>query len=50
MNEQNQRGWLRYVIDFSAPLSLLLTYFFLGRDFMLATGVSVAVRDPSPRG
>lgn len=43
MNEQNRRGWLRYVIDFSAPLSLLLTYFFGGRDFMLATGVSVVV-------
>jgi intracellular septation protein len=43
VNEQNQRGWLRYVIDFSAPLSLLLTYFFAGRDFMLATGVSVVV-------
>lgn len=43
MNEQNRRGWLRYAIDFSAPLSLLLTYFFAGRDFMLATGVSVAV-------
>ena len=43
MNEQNRRGWLRYVIDFSAPLSLLVTYFFFGRDFMLATGVSVVV-------
>jgi intracellular septation protein len=43
VNEQNRRGWLRYVIDFSAPLSLLLTYFFAGRDFMLATGVSVVV-------
>jgi intracellular septation protein len=43
VNEQNRRGWLRYVIDFSAPLSLLLTYFFGGRDFMLATGVSVVV-------
>ena len=43
MNEQNRRGWVRYVIDFSAPLSLLVTYFFFGRDFMLATGVSVVV-------
>lgn len=43
MNEQNRRGWLRYAIDFSAPLSLLLTYFLGGRDFMLATGVSVVV-------
>jgi intracellular septation protein len=43
VNEQNRRGWLRYVIDFSAPLSLLLTYFVGGRDFMLATGVSVVV-------
>jgi intracellular septation protein len=43
VKEQNRRGWLRYVIDFSAPLSLLLTYFFAGRDFMLATGVSVVV-------
>lgn len=43
MNEQNRRGWLRYAIDFSAPLSLLVTYFAFGRDFMLATLVSVAV-------
>lgn len=43
MNEQNRRGWVRYVIDFSAPLSLLVSYFFFGRDFMLATGVSVVV-------
>ncbi|WP_430422677.1 inner membrane-spanning protein YciB [Phenylobacterium sp.] len=43
MNEQNRRGWVRYVIDFSAPLSLLISYFFFGRDFMLATGVSVVV-------
>jgi intracellular septation protein len=43
VNEQNRRGWVRYVIDFSAPLSLLVTYFFFGRDFMLATGVSVVV-------
>lgn len=43
MNEQNRRGWVRYVIDFSSPLSLLVTYFFFGRDFMLATGVSVVV-------
>jgi intracellular septation protein len=43
VNEQNRRGWLRYVIDFSSPLSLLVTYFFFGRDFMLATGVSVVV-------
>ena len=43
MNEQNRRGWTRYVIDFSSPLSLLVTYFFFGRDFMLATGVSVVV-------
>jgi intracellular septation protein len=43
VNEQNRRGWVRYVIDFSAPLSLLVSYFFFGRDFMLATGVSVVV-------
>jgi len=43
VNEQNRRGWMRYVIDFSAPLSLLVTYFAFGRDFMLATGVSVVV-------
>lgn len=43
MSAQNRRGWLRYAIDFSAPLSLLLTYFLGGRDFMLATGVSVVV-------
>jgi len=43
VNEQNRRGWTRYVIDFSSPLSLLVTYFFFGRDFMLATGVSVVV-------
>lgn len=43
MNEQNRRGWVRYVIDFSAPLSLLISYFFFGRDFMVATGVSVVV-------
>jgi len=43
VNEQNRRGWLRYVIDFSAPLSLLVTYFAFGRDFMLATLVSVVV-------
>ena len=36
-------GWLRYAIDFSAPLALLLTYFLGGKDFMLATGVSIAV-------
>lgn len=43
MNPDNRRKWLRYTIDFSAPLSLLVTYFFAGRDFMLATGVSVVV-------
>jgi intracellular septation protein len=43
VNEQNRRGWVRYVIDFSAPLSLLISYFFFGRDFMVATGVSVVV-------
>ncbi|MBI1197867.1 MAG: hypothetical protein GC203_08385 [Phenylobacterium sp.] len=40
---EKKPGWLRYAIDFSAPLSLLLTYFLGGRDFMLATGVSIAV-------
>jgi intracellular septation protein len=43
LTPDNRRKWLRYTIDFSAPLSLLLTYFFGGRDFMLATGVSVVV-------
>lgn len=37
------RKWLKYGIDFSAPLALLLTYWLGGKDFMLATGVSVAV-------
>ena len=45
MSERGMKrpGWLRHAIDFSAPLALLLTYFLGGRDFMLATGVSVAV-------
>lgn len=40
---QRKPGWLRYAIDFSAPLTLLLTYFLGGKDFMLATGASIAV-------
>jgi intracellular septation protein len=36
-------GWLRYAIDFSSPLALLVTYFGGGKDFILATGVSIAV-------
>lgn len=43
MNPQQERRWLRYAIDFSAPLALLLVYFLGGRDFMLATGVSIGV-------
>jgi intracellular septation protein len=43
VNPQQERRWLRYVIDFSAPLALLLAYFLGGRDFMLATGVSIGV-------
>jgi intracellular septation protein len=43
VNPQQERRWLRYAIDFSAPLALLLTYFLGGRDFMFATGVSIAV-------
>ena len=37
------RKWLRNGVDFSAPLSFALVYFAGGRDFMLATGVSIAV-------
>jgi intracellular septation protein len=38
---QNQRKWLRYAVDFSAPLVFLLAYFLGGRDFMKATGASI---------
>lgn len=37
------RKWLRNGVDFSAPLSFALVYFAGGRDFMLATGVSIGV-------
>ncbi len=40
---QQHRKWIRYAVDFSAPLSFLLFYFLGGRDFMRATGVSIAV-------
>jgi intracellular septation protein len=42
MTDQGRR-WLRYAIDFSAPASFMGTYFLGGRDFMFATGVSIAV-------
>lgn len=42
MNEQ-ARKWLRYAVDFSAPLAFAGSYFFGGRDFMFATGVSIVV-------
>lgn len=37
------RKWLRYAIDFSAPVSFLGSYFLGGRDFMFATAVSIGV-------
>ena len=37
------RRWLRYAIDYSAPVAFLGSYFLGGRDFMFATGVSIAV-------
>lgn len=42
MSEQG-RKWLRYAVDFSAPLAFLVVYFGGGRDFMRATGVSIVV-------
>lgn len=42
MNEQG-RKWVRYAVDFSAPVSFMGSYFLGGRDFMLATGVSIVV-------
>jgi len=40
---QRTRDWIRYFVDFSAPVSFLLAYFLGGRDFMKATGVSIVV-------
>ena len=37
------RRWLRYAIDYSSPVAFLGSYFLGGRDFMFATGVSIAV-------
>ena len=42
MNQQ-VRKWLRYAVDFSAPLAFAGSYFLGGRDLMLATGVSIVV-------
>lgn len=42
MTEQRAK-WVRYFVDFSAPLSFLLTYFLGGKDLMHATAVSVGV-------
>lgn len=39
----NRAKWVRYFVDFSAPLSFLLTYFLGGKDLMHATAVSVGV-------
>lgn len=43
MNTETRRKWVRYGVDFSAPLSFALVYFLGGKDFMLATGVSIVV-------
>jgi intracellular septation protein len=40
---ENQRKWLRYGVDFSAPLAFIVVYFAGGRDFMRATAVLIAV-------
>ena len=37
------RKWVRYFVDFSAPLSFAGVYFLGGRDFMVATGASIVV-------
>ena len=49
MNERNRRGWVRYVIDFSSPLSLLVTYFFFGRTAYVS-GLVMTKRDGTARG
>lgn len=42
MNDRTRR-WIRNGVDYSAPLAFLVSYFLGGRDFMVATGVSIAV-------
>jgi intracellular septation protein len=42
MSEQ-QRKWVRWFVDFSAPLSFAVVYFLGGRDFMKATAAIVIV-------
>ncbi|WP_293901777.1 septation protein IspZ [Phenylobacterium sp.] len=37
-----QRKWLRYLVDFSAPTVFALVYFLGGRDFMKASLATVA--------
>lgn len=40
---ESGRKWVRYLVDFSSPVSFLLVYFLGGKDLMRATAASVAV-------
>jgi intracellular septation protein len=40
---EKQRKWVRWFVDFSAPLSFAVVYFLGGRDFMQATAAIVIV-------
>jgi intracellular septation protein len=42
MTDQAKR-WVRYFVDYSAPVAFAVVYFLGGRDFMKATGAIVVV-------
>jgi intracellular septation protein len=37
------RKWVRWFVDYSAPIGFAVVYFGFGRDFMLASGFLVAI-------
>ena len=39
----NSKKWVRWFVDYSAPISFAVVYFASGKDFMLASGALVAV-------
>lgn len=41
MNEATRRKWVRYFVDYSAPVAFAAVYFLGGRDFMRATAAIV---------
>lgn len=42
MSDQSQKKWVRWFVDYSAPVAFAVIYFGFGRDFMKASGALVA--------